>query len=324
LSPLRRRSALNLRLLRALVLLLLALQPSTWLSAQAAKRLRFAVIIHATATASFVPLRKGAEEAGRLVGADVSCAGPAGFDIQKQLEFLKSAIAQNVDGIASTFPDPTAFNSLVKQALAKGIPVIAVNSDAPASGRLAFIGQDDYETGRFIGELVVRYLPGGGSVILGLHTMQDESLTVRIKGLKDVLDSKGGFKYRVVATGTEAGGAEEALAGAVQADPNVKGLFGVDGISGVAAGSLIERQKLKGRICGGGFELTEKTLEHIEKGNLQFTVDPQLYFQGFQAIIALYLDRMFAVHPASINSMASAVTAENLKTIRELASKGYK
>jgi ABC-type sugar transport system substrate-binding protein len=229
-----------------------------------------------------------------------------------------------VDGIACTMPDATAFNNLVKQALAKGIPVIAIAFDAPASGRLAFIGQDDYETGRFMGQLVVRYLPGGGSVILGLHTMQDESLALRIKGLKDVLDSKGGFKYRVVATGTEAGGAEEALASAVQADPNVKGIFGVDEISGVAAGSLIERQKLKGRICGGGFDLAEKILDHIERGNLQFTVDPQLYFQGFQAVIALYLDRMYAVHPASINSMASAVTSENLKTIRGLASRGYK
>jgi simple sugar transport system substrate-binding protein len=304
--------------------LVLALQPSTSLSAQAVKRLKFAVITQGTAAALFVPLRNGAEEAGRLVGADVSYAGPAGFDIQKQLDFLKSAIAQKVDGIACTLPDATAFNSLVKQALAKGIPVIAVNSDAPASGRLAFIGQDNYEAGRFIGELIVKLLPSGGSVILGLHTIEAESLAARIKGLKDALDFKGGFKYRVVATGTEAGGAEEALAGAVQADPNVKGVFGVDEISGVAAGNLIERQKLKGRVFGGGFDLAEKILDHIEKGNLQFTVDPQLYFQGFQAVIALYLNRMYAVQPAGISAMASVVTAENLKTIREMASKGYR
>jgi ABC-type sugar transport system substrate-binding protein len=31
-------------------------------------------------------------------------------------------------------PDPSAFNDVVKEAMARVIPVIAVNADAPASG----------------------------------------------------------------------------------------------------------------------------------------------------------------------------------------------
>ena len=73
----------------------------------------------------FVPARKGAEEAGKLVGADVTYTGPAGFDIEKQVDFIKSAIAENVDGIATTMPDPAAFNDVVKEAMSRGIPVIA-------------------------------------------------------------------------------------------------------------------------------------------------------------------------------------------------------
>ena len=124
------------RSFRALALLLvLALLPSTIVFAQAAKKFKFVVITHATAVPFFVPVRKGAEDAGKLVGADVTYTGPAGFDIQKQVEFMKSAIAQRVDGIACTLPDPTAFNDVVAEAMSKGIPVIAINADAPASGR---------------------------------------------------------------------------------------------------------------------------------------------------------------------------------------------
>src|ERR671938_364053 len=91
------------------------------------KRYKFVVITHATAVPFFVPVRKGVEEAGKIVGADVTYTGPAGFDIQKQIDSIKSAIAQNVDGIATTMPDPTAFNDVVKEALGRGIPVIALN-----------------------------------------------------------------------------------------------------------------------------------------------------------------------------------------------------
>jgi ABC-type sugar transport system substrate-binding protein len=57
---------------------------------------KFAVITHSTAVAFFVPIRKGAEDAGQLLGAEVTYTGPPDFNIQKQVDFIKSAIAQNV------------------------------------------------------------------------------------------------------------------------------------------------------------------------------------------------------------------------------------
>jgi simple sugar transport system substrate-binding protein len=311
--------------IRALALLLvLALLPATFLAAQAARKFKFVVITHATAVPFFVPVRKGAEDAGRLVGADVVYTGPAGFDIQKQVEFMKSAIAQKVDGIACTLPDPTAFNDVVKEAMSKGIPVIAINADAPASGRLAYIGQGNYEAGRSMGEQAVKLLPNGGSVILGIHTAGAENLEARIKGVKDVLDAKGGFKYRVVATGTDLVKAEGLLASALQADPSVKGMFGVEDITGIAIGNIIERQKLKGKVFGGGFDLVEQELNHIENGVMQFTIDQQPYLQGFQGVMELWLAKMYSISPCDINTGIAPVTVENVKAVKDLAKKGYR
>jgi simple sugar transport system substrate-binding protein len=311
--------------IKALALLLaFVLLPAASLAAQAVKRFKFVVITHATARPFFAPLRKGAEDAGKIVDADVVCTGPAGFDIRKQLEFMKSAIAQRVDGIACTLPDPTAFNDVVKEAMFKGIPVIAINADAPASGRLAFIGQGNYEAGRSLGEHILKLLPNGCSVILGLHTAGVEDLEARIKGVKDVLDAKGGFKYRVVATGTDMTRAEGLLASALQSDPSVKGMFGMEDITSVAIGSIIERQKLKGRVFGGGFELVEQILKHIEDGVLQFTIDQQLYLQGFQGVMELWLAKTYSISPCDINTGIATVTSENVKAVKELAKKGYR
>ena len=73
---------------------------------------KFVVISHATAVPFFVPVRKGVEEAGRLLGVDASFTGPADFNVARQIEFIKAAIAAGADGIATTMPDPEAFYKL--------------------------------------------------------------------------------------------------------------------------------------------------------------------------------------------------------------------
>jgi simple sugar transport system substrate-binding protein len=313
----------NLQALILLVVLLLSLLPASSVFAQA-KKLKFVVITHATAVPFFVPVRKGAEDAGKLVGADVVYTGPAGFDIQKQVEFMKSAIAQRVDGIACTLPDPTAFNDVVQEAMSKGIPVIAINADAPNSGRLSYIGQGNYEAGRSMGKEIVKLLPRGGDVILGIHTAGAENLEARIKGVKDVLDERGGFKYRVVATGTDLVRAESLLGSALQANPNVNGMFGVEDITGIAIGHIIERQRLKGKVVGGGFDLVSEILDAIENGNMQFTIDQQPYLQGFQGVMELYLYNMYKISPCDINTGIAPVTAANVRAVKDLAGKGYR
>lgn len=316
---------MNKRTLRALTLLLvLALPSTTQVFAQAAKKLKFVVITHATAVPFFVPVRKGAEEAGKLVGADVVYTGPAGFDLQKQVEFIKSAIAQKVDGIATTMPDATAFNDVVKEAMSKGIPVVAINADAPQSGRLAYIGQGNFDAGRSMGQQILKLLPNGGDVLLTLHTAGAENLEARIKGVKDVLDAKGGFKYRVVSTGTDLVKAEGLIASAYQANHAIKGMFGVEDITGIAIGHIIERENLKGKVFGGGFDLVTETLNAIDKGYMQFTIDQQPYLQGFQGVMELWLLKTYNLTPCDVNTGIAPVTAENVKSVMSLATKGYR
>src|SRR5947209_4050224 len=102
---------------------------------------KFVIVSHATAVPFFVPVRKGVEEAGRLLGVDATFTGPPDFNVERQIEFIKAAIASGADGIGTTLPNSDAFNDVVAEAMNKGIPVIALNADAPGSKRLAYIGQ---------------------------------------------------------------------------------------------------------------------------------------------------------------------------------------
>ena len=157
------------------------------------------------------------------------------------------------------------------------------------------------------------------------HTAGAENLEDRIRGIKDVLDAQGGkFKYRVVATGTDMVRAVSLISSALQANPNIKGMFGVEEVTGSAIAQIIERDRLKGKVMAGGFDLVTDELVAIQKGNMQFTIDQQPYLQGFQGVMELYLLKKFNLTPCDINTGIAPVTAENVNEVMKLAAEGYR
>jgi simple sugar transport system substrate-binding protein len=294
-------------------------QPAT-----TAKRYKFAIISHATAVPFFVPVRKGVEEAGRLLGVEASFTGPADFNIARQVEFIKAAIASGVDGIGTTLPNPDAFNDVVAEAMSKGIPVIAVNADAPNSHRLAYIGQGNFDAGRSMGREIVKLLPNGGAVLLCLHTAGAFNLEERVRGIREVLQQAGKFTPQLVATSTDMVKATSLIASYYQGHPDVKGLFGVDDITGSAIAQVIDREKLKGKVVGGAFDLVPDVMNAIKSGAMQFTIDQQPYLQGFNAVLQLYLLKKYQLAPVDVNTGVTPVTAANVEQVMKLAEQGYR
>lgn len=284
----------------------------------------FVIVTHATAVPFFVPVRKGAEEAGALLNCEVVYTGPPDVNHQRQVEIIRTAIAQGADGIGATMPDPEAYEDVVQEAMEKGIPVIALNADDADSGRLAYIGQGNYEAGRSMGEQIIRLLPDGGHVMLGIHTAGAFNLEQRISGIRDVLDDHGGFTYDVVATTTDLVRATSLIGSYYQGHPQTKGFFGVEDISGSAIAQVIEREGLEGEVFGGGFDLVPDVMLAIQNGSMQFTIDQQPYLQGFQTVMQLYLLKKYQLTPTDVNTGVAPVTQENVDAVMELAEAGYR
>jgi simple sugar transport system substrate-binding protein len=282
------------------------------------------VISHATAVPFFVPVRKGVEEAGRVLGVEATFTGPPDFDVARQVEFIKAAIASGVDGIGTTLPNPDAFNDVVAEALEKGIPVVAVNADAPKSRRLAYIGQGNYEAGRSMGKEIVKLLPQGGHVVVCAHTAGAFNLEERIRGVREVLKEHGQFTEQVLATTTDLVKATAALGSYLQGHPETKGFFGVDDITGSAIAQVLERENLKGKVYGGAFDLVPDVMQAIKQGVMQFTIDQQPFLQGFQAVMQLYLLKQYQLTPTDVNTGVAPVTSANVEKVMKLAEQGYR
>jgi ribose transport system substrate-binding protein len=111
------------------------------------------------------------------------------------MPIIDSWSTQGVNGIAVSVIDPKGQTEDLKR-ISKKTPLIAMDNDAPDSGRLCYVGIDNYEAGKAVGRLVKLYLPAdGGTVGVFIGSTKSANGKHRTQGVLDELagekDAKG-------------------------------------------------------------------------------------------------------------------------------------
>ncbi len=291
----------------------LALAPS---AARAAEpfpghpRWRFVFVNHVTTNPFFVPTQNGIADACALLGCDYQWTGSATSNAGEMVNAMDAAIAAKASAIAVPLVDPKAFDRPVKKALAAGIPVFSYNADAPASGRLAYIGQELYAAGQLMGQRIEQ-LVGSGKVALFISTPGQLNIQPRIDGAQDYLKKSGKITTEIIATGPTVNEELSAIKAYSIGHQDIKGMFAVDGGSTQGIGQVIRESNLTAKgMKGGGFDLLPLTLKAINEGHLDFTIDQQPYLQGFYTAMQMFtfLASGGLVGPADTNTGLKFVT----------------
>src|SRR5215813_3954271 len=119
--------------------------------------------------------------------------GPDTYDPQGEANEFRRAVAAKPAGILVSVADPKVMTPEIDAATAAGIPVITIDSDAPESKRLLFIGTNNYRAGTMGGEVAVKKLNGKGNVVF--FSMPGQvNLDERLRGYKDVFANSPGIK----------------------------------------------------------------------------------------------------------------------------------
>lgn len=126
----------------------------------------------------------GLSKAAAQYGVKMDVRGPDTYDPQAEVKEFRDVIAMKPAGILVSVADTGLMQPAINDAIDAGIPVITVDSDAPASRRLYFIGTNNLAAGRLGGQRVVDKLHGKGNVVF--YTMPQTNLDERLKGYKDV------------------------------------------------------------------------------------------------------------------------------------------
>jgi simple sugar transport system substrate-binding protein len=241
----------------------------------------------------FVPTQYGAQDASDILGVTYQWTGSQNSIVSEMVNAMNTAIAARVDGIAVAIIDPHAFNEPVARALAAGIPVVAYNADAPATSknrRLSYIGQDLYTSGLKMGARVTQ-LVSHGDVVLFIATPGSLNIQPRIDGASHAIRHSGKpITVHEIATGALVTDELARIEAYYLGHRSIKGMFAVDGGSTQSVGQIAAKYGLQAKgVRTGGYDLTPITLQGIQQGSLNFTIDQQPYLQGFLPVLQLFL-----------------------------------
>ena len=278
---------------------------------------RFVFVNHALTNPFFIPAKNGSHDAAALLGANVEWRGSTSSNVGEMVNAMRKAIDERVDGIAVSIIDPAAFNAPTALALKHGIPVISYNADGgKGNSRLAYIGQDNYQSGLELGSRLVT-LVRSGDVYLFIATPGQENIQPRIDGALDAIrDSGRPIKAHVVNSGVDVANERTKIEATYKAHPDLRGLFAVDAGSTAGVAEVMRKYGLSKRgVHAGGYDLLVTTLRAIGARDLDFTIDQQPYLQGFLPVLQLFLYRYSGglVAPADTNTGLNFVTRANVK-----------
>jgi ribose transport system substrate-binding protein len=128
---------------------------------------------------------KAADELGNV---EVIWMGPQKEDDRvQQIALVQSAVAAGVDGIVLAPLDSHALVQPVEAAIARGIPVVILDSGLETNKMVSFIATDNYHGGVLAAQRLGEVLKGQGKVILLRYAVGSESTEQREKGFTDTL-----------------------------------------------------------------------------------------------------------------------------------------
>lgn len=292
---------------------------------QRSKPLRFVFITTCVGEDFFIPVKKGMDQAASMLGVECSFIGTEGVDVQQQVSMVSDAIREGIDGIALSIIDTLAFDSVVKEAIDKGIPVVAFNVDdnKTPNARLSGICQNLYKAGFDLGQNILSLIPENSTVLMTMHSAGISALDDRLKGEQDALIRKN-IKWKVVITGTKPDSASIVITDALKDNPEIKYILCTGQADTEGAGLAIEKYFSNKGYVAAGFDLSSEIIRLIKNGHVLFTIDQQPFMQGFYPVVQLYQYCCYGILPSNNEIVASIVDQYNADAIEKLCLKHFR
>lgn len=227
----------------------------------------------------------GFKDAGRVLGVKVSEVGPATYSPQDELAAFQQAVASNPSGILVSPSQAGLFDAEINSAIAKGIPVICADSDAPDSRRLMFIGTDNVRAGQESAKHLATLLHGQGSIVI-ITVPGQTNLEERLKGAKDVL--QGYPKIKILQTLDDKGDpgvANDEVSNLLeQKKEKIDGFLCLEASGGPGAAEILHRLSLNGKIMIAGMDKSPETLDWISRGVISGAIAQKPYTMAFYGL----------------------------------------
>jgi ribose transport system substrate-binding protein len=232
--------------------------------------------------------RAGLSRAGAQLGVKVDMVGPDTYDPKAERDQFRETMNQSKKptGMIVSATDANLLKPEIDAAVGQGIPVITIDSDAPASKRLTFIGTDNYKAGVTGAKVVAEKLQGKGNVVV--FTMPEQAnLKDRLRGYTDTFAEHPGIKVtEVVDLKGDPRVAFDKTMEILDKNAKVDAFVSLVSIAGPEIAAVIDRKSATGKVVVA-MDTDARVLEAIQKGSISATIGQKPFTMAFLAVKAL-------------------------------------
>jgi len=294
---------------------------SSTTAGSSAKTVHLAMIVADSTENAFQEMSNGAvSAAAHIPGVKLSTAAPAAVNPSQEVQMFQAAQQSSHDGIALMTVTPPAFVRPFSQAVAAGVPVVAVDAPGlPGSKVTTFVGNSNTEIGAGVANAMLAKIPANasGTVVIGNPIPGLPLLQARINGFIGVLKAKRpGLKiagpFNVGNEPTDNYNHWNAL---LQKYPNGVAYFD-PGDQGAISLARIEKTSGK-KLLVGACDVDPAALQGVKNGYVYVLGDPHHFLKGYIAItlLAQHAQQGKALPQGWFNPGFGLVTAANIDQI---------
>jgi len=258
--------------------------------------------------------------------------GPDDYDPKAEQAAFEKALGKKPTGILVSAADAKLLKDSIDRAIGAGVPVLTIDSDAPDSKRLFFIGTNNYQAGLTGGERLATEMKGKGNVVV--FTMPGQAnLAERLRGYRTALENHAGIKIaRVVDIAGDPRVAFDTTTAILGKERDkVDAFVCLEALAGKEVATVLDEYHVKDKVVLA-MDTDPDTLEWIRKGVIAATISQKPYtmtYFGLRELDNLYHHKLnsltgdwakdsFAPVPAFVDTGSALVDKSNVEAFIQM------
>jgi ribose transport system substrate-binding protein len=222
-------------------------------------------------------------------GATGEFTEPTSSTASVQVSLLETLTSQGYTGWGVSAVTSASVTTPIAQAVAKGVSVVAYDSPLPDAKTQLYIGTPNTTAGCDAGKAMTQAI-GSGDVVAISGSLTAANTQQRIAGFEQC----AGSGVKVVQTlndNQDVATAVSDIQAALQANPNIKGVYAVYSYDGGAAGQAVQASGDTGKVTIVSDDGESNTVADVKSGLIAASILQRPYYQGYMLAYVLAADK---------------------------------
>src|SRR6184192_4786512 len=250
-------------------------------------------------------VRQGAEKAAAQYNVTITFEGPENeSQVDKQIEMLQAAINKKPNALCFAALDSKAAIPLLQKLKDSNIPVIGFDSGVDSDIPVATAATDNIAAAAAAADKMAALIGMSGDVAIVAHDQTSRTGIDRVKGFTDQIKSKYP-NIKIVAT--QYGGGDQLKStditkAILQANPNLKGVFGANEGSAIGVLNGVKESGKSGKVTVIGYDSGQQQMDAIRGGTEAGAITQDPIGIGFKCV------------EAAVNALKGQTLPKNIDT----------